>query len=185
MNPVEPGDGRLLLADPQLAVDLLGTQRRRGDALADELPHDHEAAVWVREHLGHDDAGLRADLVGLRQLLRELSTAIVDGADPSAGAIEALNAVAIQAPVTLTAHHSDEGLVIKRTSPSNPDTMLRADIARSALTLLTEPARSHLRLCRAPGCVLFFLTDRSRQQWCSESCGNRARAARHYARHRK
>ena len=91
----------------------------------------------------------------------------------------------MRAPVSLAAHRGDDGPVIERTTPGDPEAMLPADIARSALTLLTEPARSRLRLCRAPGCTLFFLTGRTAQQWCSEGCGNRARAARHYARHRQ
>ena len=41
-----------------------------------------------------------------------------------------------------------------------------------------------LRACHAPGCVLYFLKDHPRREWCSTACGNRARAARHYRRHR-
>lgn len=40
-----------------------------------------------------------------------------------------------------------------------------------------------VRACLGPGCVLYFLKDHPRQEWCSAGCGNRARAARHYARH--
>jgi predicted RNA-binding Zn ribbon-like protein len=183
MKPLDSESGQWLLADPELAVDFLGTRRRRGDALADELPDDHEAAAWVREHVGRGDAGLRAELMSLRELLRGLFTAIIDGVDSPAEALETLNGLAVQAPVTLTARHGSDGIVIERTSPGAPAAVLRADIARSALALLAEPARRRLRLCRAPGCALFFLTDRPRQRWCSASCGNRARVARHYAHH--
>ena len=41
-----------------------------------------------------------------------------------------------------------------------------------------SPPRVH-----APGCVLYFIKDHPRREWCSTACGNRARAARHYARH--
>jgi predicted RNA-binding Zn ribbon-like protein len=41
-----------------------------------------------------------------------------------------------------------------------------------------------LRACLAPGCVLYFVKDHPRRAWCSTACGNRVRAARHYARHR-
>jgi predicted RNA-binding Zn ribbon-like protein len=44
--------------------------------------------------------------------------------------------------------------------------------------------RQELRACQGPGCVLFFIRDR-RREWCSHGCGNRARAARHYARARQ
>jgi hypothetical protein len=58
-----------------------------------------------------------------------------------------------------------------------------AIVARSCIDLLSGPERQRLRLCRAPGCVLFFLKERGRREWCSAKCGNRARVARHYQRH--
>ena len=58
-------------------------------------------------------------------------------------------------------------------------------IAEEAISLLTQDSRLRLRACLAPGCVLYFLKDHPRREWCSASCGNRARAARHYQRHRR
>ena len=55
------------------------------------------------------------------------------------------------------------------------------------LALLASPL-GRLRRCEAPDCDWFFL-DRSRngtRRWCSmETCGNRAKARRHYERGRK
>jgi predicted RNA-binding Zn ribbon-like protein len=174
-----------VLADPQLVVGLLGTLRSGGDALAgDELLDDPDAVAWVHEHVGTKSAADLAELVGLRELMRELFSAIVDGDPPPPGTIAVLDDLAAQAPVNLTAHEATHGIVVvERTSPCPPATVLRADLARSALALLVAPARDRLRLCRAPGCSLFFLTDLRRRQWCSASCGNRVRVARHYARH--
>ena len=59
-------------------------------------------------------------------------------------------------------------------------TSARAAIARDAIVLLSGPTRQDIRSCHAPGCVLFFLKDHPRREWCSAGCGNRARAARHY-----
>jgi predicted RNA-binding Zn ribbon-like protein len=176
-----------VLADPQLAVGLLGTRRRCGDALAgDDLPDDPEAVAWVHEHVGVETAVDRAELVRLRELMRELFSAIVDGDPPPPGSIAVLDDLAAQAPVNLVAHEATGGtVVVERTSPGAPATVLRADLARSALALLAAPARERLRLCRAPSCSLFFLTDLRRRRWCSAGCGNRARVGRHYARHRQ
>jgi CGNR zinc finger len=62
-------------------------------------------------------------------------------------------------------------------------------LALQVLDLLQSP-HLHLHLlrrCHGPGCGWLFL-DRTRshtRRWCSSSdCGNRARARRHYARHR-
>ncbi len=57
-------------------------------------------------------------------------------------------------------------------------------LAGDAIELLTSPHREQLRLCGAPGCVLMFLKEHPRREWCSDGCGNRARQARHYARTR-
>ena len=59
-------------------------------------------------------------------------------------------------------------------------------VARSAADLLTSDLLSRVRRCEDDrGCgYLFIDTSRNRsRRWCSmESCGNRAKARRHYAR---
>lgn len=57
-------------------------------------------------------------------------------------------------------------------------------IAESAVELFTGDDRDRLRACLAPGCVLYFIGNHPRREWCSSGCGNRARVARHYRRHR-
>jgi predicted RNA-binding Zn ribbon-like protein len=57
-----------------------------------------------------------------------------------------------------------------------------AAIADSAIEILAGPDRARLRICKAPSCGMFFLEGRAGQQWCTVSCGNRARVARHYKR---
>jgi predicted RNA-binding Zn ribbon-like protein len=56
------------------------------------------------------------------------------------------------------------------------------DLAHEAVDLLTGPDPIKLRACHAPGCVLYFVKNHPRREWCSDACGNRARAARHYER---
>ena len=57
-----------------------------------------------------------------------------------------------------------------------------AAVAGEAIELLAEPAAGALRACHAPHCVLYFVKTHPRREWCSEACGNRVRAARHYRR---
>lgn len=59
-----------------------------------------------------------------------------------------------------------------------------SSVAATAIDLLTGENRVRLRACYAPSCVLYFVKDHPRREWCSTACGNRVRAARHYARHR-
>jgi predicted RNA-binding Zn ribbon-like protein len=58
-----------------------------------------------------------------------------------------------------------------------------ADLAMRGASLVAAPEHP-LRACYAPGCVLYFVQQHARREWCSRECGNRVRAARHYARHR-
>lgn len=57
----------------------------------------------------------------------------------------------------------------------------RAMIATDGIELLSQQA-GLVRQCTAPSCVMFFVADRPRRQWCCAACGNRARVARHYQR---
>jgi len=57
-------------------------------------------------------------------------------------------------------------------------------VAASGVALLSGQQRSLLRACRAPGCILFFVQNHARREWCSAECGNRARVARHSRRQR-
>lgn len=65
----------------------------------------------------------------------------------------------------------------------SPDALLVSTIATEAIELFGPWDDLELRACLAPGCVLYFIKDHPRREWCSIGCGNRARAARHYARH--
>ncbi|MFF4789736.1 CGNR zinc finger domain-containing protein [Streptomyces sp. NPDC001276] len=67
---------------------------------------------------------------------------------------------------------------------SDPKVRLVATLARAAIDFLSGPQRERLRACPAPRCVRYFVQGHGRQEWCKPSCGNRARAARHYRRQR-
>jgi predicted RNA-binding Zn ribbon-like protein len=60
----------------------------------------------------------------------------------------------------------------------------RAELALATARLLGGEEAGRLRACHGPGCVLYFRKDHPRRGWCSAGCGNRARVARHYERHR-
>jgi predicted RNA-binding Zn ribbon-like protein len=68
-----------------------------------------------------------------------------------------------------------------------PGDLAIAAAARSAIAILTEPAEhQRLRRCTNPNCSMLFINGDSRRRWCTPNiCGNRARVARHYQRHRQ
>lgn len=75
------------------------------------------------------------------------------------------------------------GIVGQSHSAGTPDEVLLSTLANEAIELFGSWDDLDLRACLAPGCVLYFIKDHPRREWCSVGCGNRARAARHYARH--
>lgn len=55
-------------------------------------------------------------------------------------------------------------------------------VALEGSEVLAQHAPHELKACGGPGCVLYFVRDHPRREWCSAGCGNRARVARHYRR---
>jgi predicted RNA-binding Zn ribbon-like protein len=66
---------------------------------------------------------------------------------------------------------------------SEPDFGTRASmlIAEDAISLLAERAAG-VHACDAPACIMYFTPTTERRRWCSTTCGNRARVARHQRR---
>ncbi len=98
-------------------------------------------------------------------------------------AMAAVNALTADTqPDRLTLRHGR--LTLADDTLASPATTALAKVATEAVHLLTGPDAPQLRACHAPGCVLYFVKTHPRREWCSEACGNRARAARHYQRTR-
>jgi predicted RNA-binding Zn ribbon-like protein len=136
--------------------------------------------AWLDQHGRVGDQGRFAEL---RDAIRALIQAATEGSSfpPEARAI--VNRASAAAPSWLEL--TDEPGLEEKTDPAGSavDTEL-ATVARDAITLLAGEHREALRSCQAPGCLQYFLKAHPRQEFCGPACGNRARAARHYARHR-
>jgi predicted RNA-binding Zn ribbon-like protein len=131
----------------------------------------------------------------LRDGLRGLAAAVT--ADPRAraagtgtpdvaAAVRAVNAACARAPLwsRLTwASPPDGPARTLRSAGTGPEAAL-SWIAEDAALLFTSTDAGQLRACPGPGCVLYFVRAHPRREWCSAVCGNRARVARHYQRHR-
>ena len=169
-----------------LAVDLANTVIvvRPGEEL-DGLASAAELARWLeleRDRLGAA-TGAKARLQDFRRLrdsIRALLASAAAGAELPADAIAAVNRTSAAAPSVVQLRVPARAVVETR-ARTRVDAILGA-VAASAVELLGGPDRELVRVCQAPSCGLFFLAARGRQQWCSPSCGNRARVARHYAR---
>jgi predicted RNA-binding Zn ribbon-like protein len=181
------------LRDEPLALELHNTRYAAGGVIVDGLADDASASAWLaavgtRLPAGGRGAGPTArELTALRDAVRAACGAVLDGASPSRGSIEAINAAsrrAAGAPVARWLAGASPEAALDFGDSSRADVVLSA-LAGNAVELLTGPQREQVRACGAPGCVLRFLRSHPRRAWCSAACGNRARQARHYARTRQ
>jgi predicted RNA-binding Zn ribbon-like protein len=188
--------------DEPVPVLLMNTILADTAGVHDALTTTREAESWV-ETISARLPGLptrraqhrytKGELVRLRQLrdaLRDLAAELTEDPRPIASghdvsqALETVNAASGEAPSwpLLGPSLGDASAAVRSGTPL-PAAALSA-VAADAIKLFVERG-TLLRACQAPGCVLYFVKDHPRREWCSASCGNRARAARHYDRHRR
>ncbi|TXS01786.1 zf-CGNR multi-domain protein [Streptomyces sp. col6] len=191
-----------------LALELASTIRHDGDGgVADDLATVRGTTDWIEEQrdllTGHLPAGalvadedLRLRIVELRQAVRALFARLVSPAPPSPAdahrllpadeALDRLNTAAAREPVVPRLDWPDGRVPAVRllSAETDPYVRLVAALARAAIDFLAGPQSTRLRSCTAPRCVRYFVKSHGRQEWCKPSCGNRARAARHYRRRR-
>ncbi|WP_414939038.1 CGNR zinc finger domain-containing protein [Amycolatopsis sp. cmx-11-51] len=155
-------------------VDLLGTPAAVTDWLVDQ-------------GLAPIDAGLREMCASLVRSLREQVRILLASRSCSQPAPQsALNAVndALSKVPTAELLHWDPIRGLYRAA-SHPITQIvehaLATLAANAADLLTGPDAERIAACGSAPCSRFFLRN-GRRQWCSVRCGDRARAARAYAR---
>jgi predicted RNA-binding Zn ribbon-like protein len=172
------------------AIELHNTVYAAQGELVDGLAEPTSAAGWLAglgDRLPPDGAGptpSRAELIALRQAVRDVLRTAIEHRVPSRASVEALNEASARAPRSPAARwhrHLPPQFSIRFHSTSRADIVISA-IAADAIDLVTGPDRDQLKACGAPGCVLIFLKQHPRREWCSAACGNRARQARHYRR---
>jgi hypothetical protein len=74
-----------------------------------------------------------------------------------------------------------------RISDRDPPGLRDALLVSAYAILMDRRERARLKICAGDDCGWLFIDESrgARRQWCSmETCGNRAKARRHYARHR-
>jgi predicted RNA-binding Zn ribbon-like protein len=153
----------------------------------DLIGNPAELRRWLaaeRERLGGRGAAVvpPREIRELRDAARALLRAAAEESELPAAAVAVVNAASRAAP-TSPLLETESGSPRRRESPSGGESAaaLLGLLARSVIELLTGPERERLRICRAPSCGMLYLGSR---RWCCAACGNRARAARHYARRR-
>ncbi|MER7004138.1 ABATE domain-containing protein [Dactylosporangium sp. NPDC000555] len=183
-----------MLGEPP-AIELGNTTYAVRGRLKDGLRTVEHLAAWLRDMRHRLAIPLTdADILGvtdrdlevareLRDVIRALVAATTAGRTPDPEVVATLNQHVRDTPrwrelsMTPEPHASIHSL-------GRPAAAALAAVAEDAVSLFAGPIRHELRACHGPGCVLYFVRDTPRREWCSAGCGNRARAARHYAKTR-
>ena len=126
----------------------------------------------------------------LREALRRLAALATDDTRPTAALNVDVDRAITKVNEAVASGNTWPQLSLRRgsleqqpTGSATPAMRSLSTIATEAIALFTGEDRALLRACYAPGCVLYFVKNHPRRDWCSTACGNRARAARHYRRH--
>ena len=191
-NPGEP-----------LSVLFMNTLWADRDGVHDVLDHRSGLTGWLgavatrlpvgaqpRRVQAEDAATFRQLRDALRRLAAERTADPRPGAvNPSIPAVVAeaarvLNNALALAPAIARLSWPDGELTSAAPTGASPAVAALSAIAADGAAQLSREHLDRLRACLAPGCVLYFVQDHPRREWCSTACGNRARAARHYARHK-
>jgi predicted RNA-binding Zn ribbon-like protein len=189
MNP-NPSEKFPSLGGP-LALDLNNTVIGAPGAAVDLLGGPADLEAWLRaegERLPQPGRKLReADVVAVRAIREPVSAAIDQvrhGRRPSPATLRALTAAQRAAPEYRELGW-DGNAVIAHTRRSGEYTArLVAELALAATDLLTSPAVTNVRQCERADCRMLFVPAHPHRRWCSTTCGNRARVARYYERHK-
>jgi len=190
-----------------LALDFANTISRREaqDESRDRLTHYGRLVSWGREAelLTDEEATrLRAEAadrpraavvalrraVALREAIFDLFVALARGESAPVEALDAVNAALPAALAALRLRPDGDGFRWRFVHGEADLAPILSPIVRAAADLLTSADLARIRECGSDTCFWLFL-DRSKngtRRWCDmKTCGNRAKAHRHYHREKK
>ncbi|HEX5294366.1 MAG TPA: CGNR zinc finger domain-containing protein [Streptosporangiaceae bacterium] len=179
--PPAPGE------DVSVALALVNSLAAGPAGQSDQLATPVEIARWIRScglgsvtavHVSDEDV---AALAELRTAIRELFTAAADEREPDLTAVSLVNADA-RLVLGAPALRWLAGPPQQRWQAERPDTAANALalIARDAIEIVCGPLGPVIHHCEAHGCDRMFFRTHGRRRWCSNTCGDRVRVARHY-----
>lgn len=184
----------LLLSEPP-ALNLVNTRFHVPEGWVDLLEQPEERAEWLSAQaaqlgIATTQSGVRSkEVAAAVQTVREhVATALEParhGKRPPARALAGLNEALRAAPAVPQARWDGSAVVTRTERPGSLAARLAGGLAQAAAELLADPAIRKVRRCDAPDCVIVFLPRNPNRRWCTPNiCGNRARVARYYLRHK-
>jgi predicted RNA-binding Zn ribbon-like protein len=187
----------------QLCLDFANTLSDRPTAAPVELLHTYEdLLIWsqqanilndgetVRMQVLAEDQPARAanwlvSIKQVRELLYRIFSTLASGETAQTEDMHQFNQILAQTMAHACLVSSETGFTWDWTADQDRLGYPLWPIVRSAANLLTSPELSKMRICASDDCGWLFL-DTSKnhsRRWCDmKSCGNRAKARRHYGR---
>jgi len=181
---VKPAPGE----DVSSALALVNTRVLHGGEPVDVIAETVAAGRWLTARglipancpISETEA---AALRAVRDCIRGLLSARTAARLPAAGDVGRLNATLAAAPPIPALAWDESG---PRAEPvyagGDMVGVALSRLADDALGLLAASGGAEPAPCGAHGCIRWFLRTHAARQWCSTRCGDRVRAARHYAR---
>ncbi|HEU4563697.1 MAG TPA: CGNR zinc finger domain-containing protein [Gemmatimonadaceae bacterium] len=187
-------------------------RRARGDTPGrDRLPDYDAVLAWsaamagaaVTPILAPDEARGLARMAGraparaatalealkrFREALFAAAVPLARAADPPATALDVLRGAWLEAAAAARLTRTTRGLAPRLTTAASGLDLPRHRAAWAAMELLTTGDLTRLRLCAGDDCAWLFLdgSKARRRRWCDmATCGNVAKARRHYERRRR
>jgi predicted RNA-binding Zn ribbon-like protein len=187
----------------ELSIDLANTVVWRGSAPEDSLHGLHDVLAWLTSvkampvravaELGKwfearpaVSAAVFSEAIEIREMIYRLLHSVAAGSAAASEDIRGLNRALGEAAPRTNLERVDGGFGWRAEVKPTAAAML-APALWSAADILTGPDRARVRECANDRCLWLFLDDSKNgsRRWCSmQSCGNRAKARRHYLRER-
>jgi predicted RNA-binding Zn ribbon-like protein len=173
---------------PDLCLEFANTRYWRGQETPTEtLNTPADLAAWTKAPRPPSQKQFERALE-LRETIHRLFDTVAQGKAPEARDFDGLNAALAEAPARRTLKRCQTTFGWELDARSDTALALLAPVLWSAGDLLASANLGKIRRCANPECLYLFL-DESRsgkRRWCTmSSCGNRAKARRHYHKSRQ
>ena len=177
---------------PDLCLEFVNTRYWRGQAQPTEtLNAAEDLAAWTNGNVSREAKPLpRREFeraIEARETIWRLFDASARGKVPAAADLLALNELLAAAPARTALKRERSGFSWDLDMRGSTALGQLAPVLWSAGDLLADGRLDKVRRCANPECGWLFLDDSraGKRRWCSmASCGNRAKARRHYHRNR-
>jgi predicted RNA-binding Zn ribbon-like protein len=173
---------------PDLCLEFANTRYWRGqDTPTETLNTPADLAAWAKAPRLPSQKEFEKAL-DLRETIHRLFDAVAQGKAPAPRDFDALNAALAAAPARTVLTRGREVYDWELDMRTGTALALLAPVLWSAGDLLASGKLAKVRRCANPECLyLFFDESRAgKRRWCTmSSCGNRAKARRHYHKSRQ